>query len=220
MSDFSQRLGAGKLQGKEFLSSTAWTVPVGVTLIWVTCVAGGGGGESAASGEGGFGGNIAFNIPIEVSPSDSVTITVGDGGAAGAAGKNPGLPGGQSQVFVSGGVSKISAHGGYGGDELSGNAVIQDDAYAGAYGQINTGNRPGAKGWGYVVGDLGGGGGGGGGAGFNWDGGDGAVNDSSNGTAAAVNTGAGGGGGDNDSTFVGGAGGSGLVRIAWVANHG
>ena len=115
-----------------------WTVPAGVTRILVDIEGGGGGGGGGGgayynnayySGNGGGGGGsgsrqLGF---IDVSKTDTVTITVasgGIGGSAGAVGGNgsnggSGGAGGSSYVSVNG-AAVISGHGGYGGSDISG----------------------------------------------------------------------------------------------------
>ena len=85
----------------EFSSTQNWTVPAGVTLIYITAQAGGGGGggsgisgddvysginlKGSSGGSGGNSGQIAIRIPYAVSGGQTIGITVGGGGAGGPA---------------------------------------------------------------------------------------------------------------------------------------
>jgi len=85
--------------GVEFSSTQNWTVPTGVTLIYITAQAGGGGGggsgisgltstntyNGSSGGSGGNAGAIVFRIAYSVSGGQVVGITVGGGGAGGLA---------------------------------------------------------------------------------------------------------------------------------------
>ncbi|MDN7871257.1 hypothetical protein QZM26_17765 [Burkholderia multivorans] len=106
----------GQVLGKQalFSSSGSFTVPAGVTTIYVTGVGGGGGGgggggngsTGAAGGGGGGGqGQQVIKSPITVAPGQILTITIGSGGASGTAGSNSGSSGGNGGV---GGVSSIT----------------------------------------------------------------------------------------------------------------
>ena len=116
-----------------------WTVLPGILLIQVAIIGGGGGGggstEVGNGGGGGGGGSGGVVIStISVTPGETITITVGSGGAgspfvgrdAGAAGsEGPGQPGGTSSIVYN--SNSISATGGQGGTQAYG-------AYS-AYGQ-------------------------------------------------------------------------------------
>jgi len=72
------------LNEQVFTSSGSFTVPTGVTKLWVEIIGGGGGG--AREGDyGGGGGGIAggrINQQFTVTPAASLTVTIGAGGAA------------------------------------------------------------------------------------------------------------------------------------------
>ena len=72
-----------------FLSSGTWTVPTGVTTVYVTAAGGGGGGGGSSAdiyaGGGGGGGASMFRVPIPVVSGDTITVTIGSGGTGGAA---------------------------------------------------------------------------------------------------------------------------------------
>ena len=75
-----------------FSANGNWTVPAGVTQIWVSGVGGGGGGgggntlasgAQGAGGGGGFSGAVAIKNAIAVTPEHSLAIGIGAGGAGG-----------------------------------------------------------------------------------------------------------------------------------------
>jgi hypothetical protein len=122
--------------------STTFTVPAGVTLVQVTCIAAGGGGGGPAKslfggrnpkyslgGTGGRGGKVVS--VIDVVAGQVLTITVPSGGAGGigvqqigqtidAIGTN-GADGGNARVTIGGGVH-AEAYGGIGGIGARANA--------------------------------------------------------------------------------------------------
>lgn len=93
-----------------FTSSGTFTVPTGITKVWVTAVGGGGagGGSSGASsfGNGGSGG-VLKNEQVTVTPGGSVTVTIGAGGTG--VGGGTGNSGGQTSF------GSLTAAGGAGG---------------------------------------------------------------------------------------------------------
>ncbi|MHB1641828.1 MAG: hypothetical protein ACYCS8_04090 [Acidithiobacillus sp.] len=75
-----------------FTANGTYTVPAGVTQIWVSAAGGGGGGGGGnyltttvegAGGGGGFAGDVVIKTPITVTPGAALTITIGAGGAGG-----------------------------------------------------------------------------------------------------------------------------------------
>lgn len=107
------------------------TSPPGATSVMIEVVGGGGGAgggvTSPTAGYGGNGGNGAYGKGyFDITNGNSLSVTVGAGGAGGAAGTctgdmsstiitaTPGLPGGQSNVTING-TSVITANGGTGG---------------------------------------------------------------------------------------------------------
>lgn len=114
--------------------SFGWSIPAGVTRIWVAMWgAGGGGGDGGLSkGSGGTGGGgAAFSaVDILVTPGHSVTVNVGAGGI-GANGTAPGGNGGQTDVVVNG-ITIATAPGGGGGQ--TGNSTPGAGASIGSYG--------------------------------------------------------------------------------------
>jgi hypothetical protein len=173
---------AGTLQGQEFTSSGTFTVPTGVTSLWVTMVGGGGagGGSSAAAtgaGGGGAGELVQFLPTIAVSGA-SVTVTIG-GGGTGVSGTdgNPGTNTSFGTVFVAkGGTAGLNnGTAGSGGGSAGGVGPLK--ANPGAAGLIGAAEAP------------------------TYFGG------SSGGSGSSVTTGAGGIGGGSGG-FLGGAGGA------------
>jgi hypothetical protein len=88
-------------QGQQFTSSGTFVVPGGVSSVLITCFGSGGGGGGAVNltgasnivnpagynadgGNGGTGG-IAFSL-IAVTPAESLTVTIGNGGTVGTTG--------------------------------------------------------------------------------------------------------------------------------------
>lgn len=219
-------VGGGTSRSKYFTSSSTWTVPNNVSLIWVTAWGGGGGGGGGQNNNGwgicsgGGGGSSAFvsAFPLAVTAGGTVTITIGAGGPGGPANGN-GSYGGATTVSGSG--YSVSVPGGQGGCGYS--------SCGGGYPYTNCsgGNGGSPNYWtgGAMTGITGNNGllssmgtqGGTGGAGYNGPGGAGST--TGNGVAAAANTGAGGGGAKYNALFegyVGGPGGSGGVILAWI----
>jgi hypothetical protein len=212
------------------VETTTWTAPIGVTTVEYLVVAGGGGagnGFDNAGGGGGAGGMVLTGI-INVTPGQSYTITVGDGGIGGANARvnNAGTDG-ENSVFGSitalgGGRGQGSRTGGLPGAKYT-------DVSA-ATGGAGSGGGFGGKGGGGVIngfnnsGTTGGAGGNGvsssisgtsvtygaGGAGGNA----GTQNSGVNGTSNSGNGGRAGGAAVASSTG-GGNGGSGIVVIKY-----
>jgi len=92
-----------------FTSDDTFTVPAGVTSLRVLVVAGGGGGGYAGMGGGGGAGGLVFDPFYAVTPSEEITVTVGDGGVAGTDGSPTGGDGDDSEF------GDLTAVGGGGG---------------------------------------------------------------------------------------------------------
>ncbi len=216
MSTLTQFL-AGKLKSQEFLSSGTFTVPAGVTTVWVT-MTGGGGSGSANGGTGpyptggGAAGAYCVKQAVVVTPGASISVTIGAGGAAVAhtSGNNvedPGNPGGATSfgsLSVSGGGGGRGPVGANVGGALGGYFVGNSQVLP-----TSCGGKPGACGS-FTTG--------GGAGGLFGDGGAGNVS-SATGGAAAANSGAGGGSGATNTVnnSVSGAGGSGRCIVEWLA---
>jgi hypothetical protein len=225
-----EKFGIEVLETFTTVGSTTWTAPIGVTSVEYLVVAGGGGagnGFDNAGGGGGAGGMVLTGT-INVTPGQSYTITIGDGGIGGANARvnNAGTDG-ENSVFGSitalgGGRGQGSRTGGLPGAKYT-------DVSA-ATGGAGSGGGFGGKGGGGVIngfnnsGTTGGAGGNGvsssisgtsvtygaGGAGGNA----GTQNSGVNGTSNRGNGGGAGGAAAANSTG-GGNGGSGIVVIKY-----
>jgi len=73
---------------QKFTSNGTFTVPAGVTLVHVTLCGGGGSGGGSASSDGGGGGSgaVYIGVPVDVTPSQNISVTVGSGGSGGGIG--------------------------------------------------------------------------------------------------------------------------------------
>ena len=86
------------------VGTTSWTAPAGVTSVEYLVVAGGGGGGNGYDNAGGGGGGAGMVLTgtLSVTPGNSYTITVGDGGVGGAnARANNAGSSGENSVFDS-----------------------------------------------------------------------------------------------------------------------
>lgn len=199
---------APSMRGQVFTytgSSQTFTIPTGVTALKVTVVGGGAGGGTENSGYvgGGGGGGAAIKYLTNLTPGNTLSVTVGAGGTAGSYGA--GGTGGTSSVSsgtqsittisATGGTSNSYAIGGTGGSGSNGDMNITGQAGS------NPGPRTGNAGW-----DSGAGGSsilGGGGRG------------ASGGAGGAGGAYGGGGGGARNAEGSGGAGAAGVVIFEW-----
>ncbi|WP_248769191.1 hypothetical protein [Pseudomonas sp. MWU12-2345] len=214
----------GGLKGISRISTSgSFTVPAGVTTIYVSGCGGGGGGgggggsssgapTSGAGGGGGGGGQQIFRVPYTVTPGQVIAITTGTAGTAGAGGYGAASGG----AGAAGGATTIGSL-----VTLNGGSAGLGGASGGAGGSGGAGYPGGSDGGDCTnnqctgIGGMGGsssfgGGGGGGRAGS----GGGAVAKA----AAGYGGGGGGGGGSYGATAAGGngaAGTGGLVIIEW-----
>ncbi|MGY6561780.1 MAG: glycine-rich domain-containing protein [Luteibaculaceae bacterium] len=227
------------------VGANTFDVPAGVSELDVLIVAGGGGGgtstgfSSAGSGGGGAGGLI-FRLNYAVTPSTTINITVGNGGAPGPVGQNSGING-QNSLFdglvALGGGGGIGANGrgnngGSGGGSrgnVTGGTGLQPTSTSGG-----SGNNGGTIGGSPTGAPASGGGGAGGAAetlaGLNGErGGNGGVGLELDITGALVFYAGGGGGGTSQTVTpvgTGGLGGGGnggnntIVPTAGAANSG
>lgn len=124
----------------------AWTVPAGVTKLFMQMIGGGGGGGNFGGGGGGEVVRREFDFPgqyIAVTPGAAISVTVGAGGSGGTAG-TPATNGADS-VFDS-----LTAKGGGGGGSTDSGTGIGAAGLAGAGGgggaPNTTGNTGGAGG--------------------------------------------------------------------------
>lgn len=173
----------------EFSASGTWDVPSGVTSATVYVWGGGGGGGAAATYGGGGGGGGGFSSgTTPTTPGETITVTIGAGGAAG----------------VSGGSSTVTALSGSltsGGGAHGVNGTIAGQGAGGAGGSTSFG--------GYVGGA---GGGGGGSVAYGAGGGGSAGIGGAGGAGAAVGTyGTAGAGGSGTGIYPGARGGQGAA---------
>jgi len=127
-----------------FTASGTFSVPTGVSQVDALVVAGGGGGGGGSgppgsfSGGGGGAGGLVFATNYPVTPGGTVSVTVGDGGAAGP---DPGAAqgsDGQNSVF-----GTITANGGGGGG--AGDPGPDAGRAGGSGGGGGNSSRPGAS---------------------------------------------------------------------------
>lgn len=124
----SQGSGSLDFHGKQkFTTSGTFTVPDGVTKVWVSGCGGGGGGgsgnlatEPQILGGGGGGAQSVQDQEITVVPGSEIVITIGNGGAGGTSGANGGNTSFGSLLILRGGYGALSggnsgASGGLGG---------------------------------------------------------------------------------------------------------
>jgi hypothetical protein len=142
------------------IGTTTWTAPAGVTEVEYLIVGGGGGGGNGydTGGGGGGAGGIVLTGTLAVTPGQTYTVIVGNGGTGGADERvnNAGTAGSNS-VFAT-----ITALGGTGGQ---GSRTYSPTArYTGGAAQVGSSTAPLGGGGGGAAG-AGGGGGGAGGAG-------------------------------------------------------
>jgi len=111
---FVQLFAGGRKQA--FTSNGSFTVPAGVTQIWITgCAGGGGGGASLATnstsfctGAGGGGaGQSVIRYPLAVTPGQVIPITIGGGGAGATPAANNATAGGSTLIGTSGALLSL-----------------------------------------------------------------------------------------------------------------
>ena len=74
---------------QKFTANGNFTVPAGITTVYVTLAAGGGGGAGSLSaapyaGGGGGAGEVKYRVPVAVTPGQVIAVTIGQGGAPGS----------------------------------------------------------------------------------------------------------------------------------------
>lgn len=207
--------GGGTSKCQEFTAVGGFTfnVPANVSLIWVTLQAPGGqGGKNASGGGGGGSGELIRHYPYKVTPSGTVSGTIGAGATSSTSVDSTfgtlTAKGGKGGTTTTGGQSGGGPLGGAGGggagviginilDVLGGSSGGAASTKGGDCGQNSGGNAGGTAG--------------GGGASY-WAPG-------ANGVAASVpaQPGVGAGGGGTATGATGGQGGSGYCLIEWIA---
>ena len=105
----------------------SWTAPTGVTSVSVVAVGGGGGGGSTWSSGGGGGGGLGWKNNISVTPGQSYTVVVGQGGPSNANATTAGSEGGTSFFISTGTVA------GYGGGRGGPGATAASNGYGGGF---------------------------------------------------------------------------------------
>ncbi len=178
-----------------------FTVPTGITNLYITMVAGGGGGGGAHAGTAGGGSSGEFMIRhlYATTGGSTITVTVGAGGAGASAGNYDGNDGNDVSF---GTLTVLGGAGGKQGDTGAGGALPKN--FKGVDG------ADGGEGGREVLS-----GGGGGGSIFGV-GGKALASGAYTGFTASANTGAGGGGAsDSGGAIAGGNGGSGFVLVEW-----
>lgn len=222
-----QYLLAVKRGIKRFDVSGKFTVPDGVTEVYLSGCGGGGGGggggcrtntaEFGGGGGGGGAGKPVIKQAVTVKPGEVIDVQIGSGGT-----------GGKTSANASG------TYGGDGGVTKFGSYLTLPGGNSGVPGGGGTGNSGGAGGIGYPSGSSGndgiasgasasviGSGGGGAGASGPFGGGGGSVRSSSGGSAGGnsgylpYGYGAGGGGGSTGINGAGAAGSPGLLIVEW-----
>ena len=83
----AQRLGETNTTLVYFTSvgATTWTVPANIDTVEVLVVGGGGGGGNDMGGGGG-GGGVVYSAAYDVTPGETINITIGQGGSGAPSG--------------------------------------------------------------------------------------------------------------------------------------
>ena len=100
-------------QAQLFTSSGTFTIPTGISAIKTTVIGGGAGGHRGYN-VGGGGGGIAEKWYTGLTPGNTITVTIGAGGATQNTGNNNGVNGGTTSISSgSQSITGISATGGF-----------------------------------------------------------------------------------------------------------
>lgn len=209
-------------RSQRFLSGGTFTVPEGVTQIWVSGVAPGGGGgggggatNQVGTGAGGCGGGAGQSVLCQsyaVTPGATLTITIGNQGTAGAAGTattNGGQGGNGGNLSVGSLITLAGGGGGDAGARFAGAGTVP------AGGISSSGYPSGSSGSDGATGFNGGVGSGGSGGSSPFGGGGGSGRAGTSGTpgktAGGYGAGGGGGGGGYGTASAGATGGAGAA---------
>ena len=124
------RLSGGDcvIEFKSTAAPTTWTVPTGLSTVWVLVIAGGGGGGGDEGGGGGAGG-YRENSTFSISGLNSIEVSVGAGGDGGNDNTTRGSNG-ENSYFA----SITSAGGGGGGTAANTDAVTRNGSAGGSGG--------------------------------------------------------------------------------------
>lgn len=226
--------GGGTSGGEQFTTSGSFTVPDGVSMVYISGCGGGGGGgggENGGLGSGGGGaggggaGAMMLKHPIVVVPGEVCTVTIGAAGAGGAR-QAPGTAGGATSFARPTGPTLAMAGGAGGSDGvvgITGSGVVAGGAGGAGGGAANGGAINSGVGGSIVIAGTSestivwannGPGGGGGGSSGNSSGGTGGGAGGNGGTTTlgsvtGMPAGAGAAGGAGDASNDGGGGGGG-----------
>lgn len=134
-------------KAQEFTSSGTFNVPANVHSVKVTLIGGGGGGAGTyqsspgPGGDGGATGELIVGFRVKVTPSSSVTVTIGAGGAKSTVWPDDlqGTPGGNTSFgdVVALGARRDSITGGIGGGMYGADSAAATDSQ-GDYGDLET----------------------------------------------------------------------------------
>lgn len=192
-------------QNSNYYTGT-WTVPAGVTKFSAVCVGGGGGGGYNWASSAGMGGGLAWANDIPVTPGDSISISVGNGGWQSSHGYASSILKNGTNIFGAyGGQHGGTSQSGSYGCPFPGQITTDGTTHTITPGNINSGRGGLCSQNGY--------GGGGGAGGYTGNGGNGSYGNTnnSNGNGGPNGTGGGGGGGGGyDSSTYAFAGGGGV----------
>lgn len=194
-----------------FSTNGTFTVPSGISTIYITGGGGGGGGGAGAasstganSGGGGGAGAAINKSAFSVTPGATITITIGSAGSAGTFSGGGGGVGGTGTSTIVGTLVTILA--GQGGGSPGGGLAGGSGGTAGSSGSsLNTNPTPaafglaGGTGGGNIVGGVGGSGGG----------------NSSSPTSGLYGGGGGGGNSSSGTSGNGAPGGNGFLLVEW-----
>uniref|UniRef100_UPI004028E5E8 glycine-rich domain-containing protein n=1 Tax=Enterobacter agglomerans TaxID=549 RepID=UPI004028E5E8 len=206
---------------QRFTSSGSFTVPAGVTTLYLSGCAGGGGGGAGgggnqsfygAAGAGGGAGQGVIKQPVAVTPGQSIPINIGSAGSGGIGNSSGGVGASDGGVTSFGSLLTLQggAAGGNGGNTSSGgvpgagNSAGYPGGSAGGDGSSTTASAMGGNGGSCAFG------GGGGGSRAS------STNGYQAGSAYGYGAGGGGGGGHyagDNATYIGGNGGAGAPGI-------
>jgi hypothetical protein len=200
-------------QKQIFTSSGTFTIPANITQVKATVTGGGGGGGGSSTtvgGDGGGAGGTAIKWLVNLTPANTIIVTVGTGGAAGLANASGGN--GVASTIASGtqSITTVTGSAGLGGQGFGFGAGLGGGA---TNGDINITGSPGEQtifisGSSQTIGTNGGSsalwGAGGGLGGNNTTGG------------AGTSPGGGGGGAGANGALAGGAGAAGIVLFEWI----
>ena len=157
----AQRLGETNTTLVYFTSvgATTWTVPTNIDTVEVLVVGGGGGGGNDMGGGGG-GGGVVYSAAYDVTPGETINITIGQGGSGAPSGTSgPRGSNGSNSTFA-GSSGTITAYGGGGGASDHDNSSYSAGSGASGGGASGGGMGPSGGANGFASGGSGGYGGG------------------------------------------------------------